>query len=135
VCKQKWTTFVDVTQIQSNNCSWRHNVFMIFYFNFASISTLLLHNQSIIIRPRKCYCNFVTLSILSQNLYLNINNTNFMKKCRCSQVYEWNSFEYTFILRDSLRNGSGNNWFTFVFNFIFCLYNKDVFFILLMKII
>jgi len=46
-----------------------------------------------------------------------------MKICRCSQIFEWNSFEYTFFLRDSLRNGSGNNWFTFVLNFIFCLKN------------
>jgi len=44
-------------------------------------------------------------------------------------------FEYTFVLRDSLRKGSGNIWFTFVLNFNFCLFNKDVIFeILLMKI-
>ena len=59
-----------------------------------------------------------------------------MKICRCSKIYEWKSFEYTFILRGSLRNGSGNTCFTFVLNFNLCLFNTDVIFeILLMKVI
>jgi len=52
------------------------------------------------------------------------------------EIYVRVSVEYTFFLRDNLRNGSGNNCFTFVLNFDFCLFNKDVIFeILLMKII
>jgi len=37
-------------------------------------------------------------------------------------MYKRNSLKYTFISRDSLRNGSGNTWFTFVLNsFFYCL--------------
>ena len=86
-----------------------------FHFKFDVVFT-----QSIYIRPCKCYWNSVTLNIFSQNLFLNINNTK--ENVQVLSNYEWNSFEYTFILHDSLRNRSGNNWFTFVLNFIFaCL--------------
>jgi len=58
-----------------------------------------------------------------------------MKMCRCSQIYEEISFEYTFILRDSFGNGRQKVVY-FRFEFNFCLFKKGVKFeILLMKMI
>ena len=53
-------------------------------------------------------------------LFLNLSNTN--EKLQVLSNYEWNSFEYTFKLRESLRNVSGNNWFAFILNSNFCLF-------------
>jgi len=133
VCKQNRTTFVlllfTMMTLRTKNpiipaFSWRHNVFINLNLNLASILTLFLHDQSIhiiehVIRilSRWPFCQKPFLDKIMQ-----------MKICRCSQIYDWKSFEYTFFLRVSLRNVSGNNWFTFVLNFNFCLFNKDVIF-------
>jgi len=49
-----------------------------------------------------------------------------MKTCKCSQVCQWNSYDYTFIsYHDSIRNGNDKSWFTFVLNFKMCLLTLD----------
>jgi len=68
---------------------------------------------------RKCYWNSVTFRILSK---ISIKTSRTQMKF-CSQIHEWNFFEYTLILRDCFRNGSSNNSFIFVLNVNFCLCN------------